>query len=44
MKVLICDATDPKALQLIEEAGIEVTAKGRISVDTVNGSIKLRKR
>jgi len=24
MKVLICDATDPKALKLIEEAGIEV--------------------
>jgi D-3-phosphoglycerate dehydrogenase len=24
MKVLICDATDPKALQIIEEAGIEV--------------------
>ncbi len=24
MKVLICDATDPKALQLIEDAGIEV--------------------
>ena len=24
MKVLICDATDPKALQLIEAAGIEV--------------------
>ena len=24
MKVLICDATDPKALKIIEEAGIEV--------------------
>ena len=24
MKVLICDATDPKALEIIEEAGIEV--------------------
>jgi len=24
MKVLICDATDPKALKVIEDAGIEV--------------------
>ena len=31
MKVLICDATDPKALKLIEEAGIEVINKPDIT-------------
>ena len=31
MKVLICDATDPKALKLIEEAGIEVVNKPDIT-------------
>jgi len=31
MKVLICDATDPKALKLIEEAGIEVVNQPDIS-------------
>ena len=31
MKVLICDATDPKALKTIEEAGIEVVNKPDIT-------------
>ena len=31
MKVLICDATDPKALKLIEEAGIEVVNQPEIT-------------
>ena len=31
MKVLICDATDPKALKLIEESGIEVVNKPDIT-------------
>ena len=31
MKVLICDATDPKALKIIEEAGIEVVNQPDIS-------------
>jgi D-3-phosphoglycerate dehydrogenase len=31
MKVLICDATDPKALKIIEEAGIEVVNQPEIT-------------
>lgn len=31
MKVLICDATDPKALKLIEQAGIEVVNQPEIT-------------
>jgi len=31
MKVLICDATDPKALKIIEEAGIEVINQPEIT-------------
>ncbi len=31
MKVLICDATDPKALKIIEEAGIEVVNRPDIT-------------
>jgi D-3-phosphoglycerate dehydrogenase len=33
MKVLICDPTDPKALQIIEEAGIEVINKPDITAE-----------
>ena len=33
MKVLICDATDPKALKTIEEAGIEVVNQPDITPD-----------
>lgn len=33
MKVLICDATDPKALKLIEDAGIEVVNQPDITPD-----------
>jgi D-3-phosphoglycerate dehydrogenase len=33
MKVLICDATDPKALKIIEEAGIEVVNQPDITTE-----------
>ena len=33
MKVLICDATDPKALKIIEEAGIEVVNQPDVTAE-----------
>lgn len=39
MKVLICDATDPKALKTIEEAGIEVVNKPDITPEQLQEEI-----
>lgn len=39
MKVLICDATDPKALKMIEEAGIEVVNQPDITPEGLVAAI-----